>query len=142
MENSLRVLVVEDNAGDVRLLREMFSKENPTSFKMTHAPNMREAISHLEKGEVDIVLLDLGLPDAFGLESIRQVHAAAPRIPLIVLTNLDDEGLAFEALRAGAQDYLIKGQVENRALPRALRHAIQSHRLQVETEFIAHHDAV
>jgi diguanylate cyclase (GGDEF)-like protein len=142
IDKALRVLVVEDNAGDARLLREMFCKENPNSFEMTHVANMREAIIHLAKGNLDIVLLDLGLPDAYGLESVRQAHAAGPGIPLIVLTSLDDEALASEAMKAGAQDYLIKGQVENRALPRALRHAIESHRIRVETEFIAHHDAV
>jgi diguanylate cyclase (GGDEF)-like protein len=139
---TLRVLVVEDNAGDARLLREMFGKENPDSFEMTHVSTMREAVIHLAKGGTDIVLLDLGLPDAYGLESVRQARAAAPGIPLIVLTSLDDEALASEAMKAGAHDYLIKGQVENRALPRALRHAIESHRIQVETEFLAHHDAV
>jgi diguanylate cyclase (GGDEF)-like protein len=141
-EKTLRVLVVEDNAGDARLLREMFGKENPDSFEMTHVSTMREAVIHLAKSEADIVLLDLGLPDAYGLESVRQARAAAPGIPLIVLTSLDDEVLASEAMKAGAQDYLIKGQVENRALPRALRHAIESHRIQVETEFLARHDPV
>jgi diguanylate cyclase (GGDEF)-like protein len=142
MVKTLRVLVVEDNAGDARLLREMFCKENPDSFQMRHVSTMREAVIHLAKGEVDIVLLDLGLPDAYGIESVRLAHAAAPGIPLIVLTSLDDEALASEAMKAGAQDYLIKGQVENRALPRALRHAIESHRIQAETEFLAHHDTV
>jgi diguanylate cyclase (GGDEF)-like protein len=141
-EKSLRVLLVEDNEGDARLLREMFGKENPNSFEMTHVSNMREAVIQLAKGEVDIVLLDLGLPDTYGLESVQQAHAAAPGIPLIVLTGLDDEVLAAEAMKAGAQDYLIKGQVENRALPRALRHAIDRHRIQIETIYLAQHDAV
>ena len=141
-EKVLRVLLVEDNAGDARLLREMFRKENPNSFEMTHVSNMRDAVIHLAKGGVDIVLLDLGLPDTYGLESVQQAHAAAPGIPLIVLTGLDDEVLAAEAMKAGAQDYLIKGQVENRALPRALRHAIDRHRIQIETVYLAQHDAV
>jgi diguanylate cyclase (GGDEF)-like protein len=141
-EKSLRVLLVEDNEGDARLLREMFGKENPNSFEMTHVSNMREAVIQLAKGGVDIVLLDLGLPDTYGLESVQQAHAAAPGIPLIVLTGLDDEVLAAEAMKAGAQDYLIKGQVENRALPRALRHAIDRHRIQIETIYLAQHDAV
>jgi DNA-binding response OmpR family regulator len=110
-EKVLRVLLVEDNAGDARLLREMFRKENPNSFEMMHVSNMRDAVIHLAKGGVDIVLLDLGLPDTYGLESVQQAHAAAPGIPLIVLTGLDDEVLAAEAMKAGAQDYLIKGQV-------------------------------
>ena len=141
-EKAMRVLVVEDNAGDARLLREMFEKERPGAFVVTHLSRMSEAVIHLAKGEADIVLLDLGLPDAYGLESVRRAHAAAPRIPLIVLTSLDDEALAAEAMKEGAQDYLIKGQIENRALPRALRHAIDRHRIQEETAYIAQHDAV
>jgi diguanylate cyclase (GGDEF)-like protein len=140
-QKPLRVVLIEDSAADARLLREMFGKERD-SFEMTHVSNMREAIIHLAKNGTDVILLDLGLPDACGLEAVRQAHAAAPDIPLMVLTDLDDEALASEAMKAGAQDYLIKGQVENRALPRALRHTIERHRIQVETEFIAQHDAL
>jgi signal transduction histidine kinase len=135
-EQPLQVLLVEDNAGDARLLREMFSKEKPGSFELTHLLRMSEALIHLAKGGVDIVLLDMGLPDGHGLDTVRRAHAAAPRVPLIVLTGLDDEVLAAEAMKEGAQDYLIKGQIENRALPRALRHAIERHRMQTETDLI------
>jgi signal transduction histidine kinase len=132
----LHVLVVEDNAGDARLLREMFSKESPGSFELTHLLRMSDAVIHLAKGGVDIVLLDMGLPDGHGLDTVRRAHAAAPTVPVIVLTGLDDEALASEAMKEGAQDYLIKGQIENRALPRALRHAIERHRMQTENDFI------
>src|SRR6202030_3725912 len=135
-EKPLQVLVVEDNAGDVRLLREMFSKEKPGSFELTHLFRMSEALIHLAKGGVDIVLLDMGLPDGHGLDTVRRAHAAAPGVPVIVLTGLDDEVLAAEAMKEGAQDYLIKGQIENRALPRALRHAIERHRMQAETDLL------
>jgi signal transduction histidine kinase len=135
-EKALQVLVVEDNAGDARLLREMFSKEKPGSFELTHLLRMSEAVTHLAKGGVDIVLLDMGLPDGHGLDTVRRAHASAPGVPVIVLTGLDDEALAAEAMKEGAQDYLIKGQIENRALPRALRHAIERHRLQTETDLI------
>jgi len=135
-EKALQVLVVEDNAGDARLLREMFSKEKPGSFELTHLLRMSEAVIHLEKGGVDIVLLDMGLPDGHGLDTVRRAHAAAPGVPVIVLTGLDDEALAAEAMKEGAQDYLIKGQIENRALPRALRDAIERHRMQTETDLI------
>ncbi len=133
---ALQVLLVEDNAGDARLLREMFSTEKAGSFELTHLLRMSEAMIHLAKGGVDVLLLDMGLPDAHGLDTVRQAHAAAPNIPLIVLTGLDDEALAAEAMKEGAQDYLIKGQIENRALPRALRHAIDRHRMQTETDLI------
>src|SRR6204780_4116887 len=135
-KRALKVLLVEDNAGDVRLLREMFNKETPDSFELTHFLRISEAVVHLAKGGVDIVLLDMGLPDGHGLDTVRRAHAAAPGVPLIVLTGLDDEALAAEAMKEGAQDYLIKGQIENRALPRALRHAIERHRMQAETDLI------
>jgi signal transduction histidine kinase len=138
-EKALQVLVIEDNAGDVRLLREMFSKERADSFELTHLLRMSDAEAHLAKGGVDIVLLDMGLPDGHGLDTVRRAHAVAPGVPMIVLTGLDDEALAAEAMQAGAQDYLIKGQIENRALPRALRHAIDRFRLQTETDLIRTH---
>jgi signal transduction histidine kinase len=135
-EKALQVLLVEDNAGDVRLLREMFGKERPDSFELTHFLRMSEAEVHLAKGGTDIVLLDMGLPDGHGLDTVRRAHRVAPDVPMIVLTGLDDEDLAADALKEGAQDYLIKGQIENRALPRALRHAIERHRMQTETDLI------
>ena len=135
-EKTLQVLLVEDNAGDVRLLREMFGKERADSFELTHFLRMSEAEVHLAKGGTDIVLLDMGLPDGHGLDTVRRAHRVAPDVPMIVLTGLDDEALAAEAMKEGAQDYLIKGQIENRALPRALRHAIERHRMQTETDLI------
>jgi sigma-B regulation protein RsbU (phosphoserine phosphatase) len=135
-EKALQVLLVEDNAGDARLLREMFSTERADSFELTHLLRMSEAVNHLAKGGVDIILLDMGLPDGHGLETVRRAHAAAPGVPVIVLTGLDDEALAAEAMKEGAQDYLIKGQIENRALPRALRYAIERHRMQTESDLI------
>ncbi len=135
-EKVLQVLLVEDNAGDARLLREMFSRERPGTFEVTHVVRMSQALAVLAKGGVDVVLLDMGLPDEHGIDSVRRARAAAPGVPLIVLTGLDDEALAAEAMKEGAQDYLIKGQIENRALPRALRHAIERHRMQMEADLI------
>src|ERR1700738_3633174 len=138
-EKPLQVLVSEDNAGDVRLLREMFRGETPGSFELTHLLRMSEAETYLAKGGVDITLLDMGLPDGHGLDTVRRAHAAAPGVPLILITGLGDEALAGEAMKEGAQDYLIKGQIENRALPRVLRHAIERHRMQTETDLIRTH---
>jgi sigma-B regulation protein RsbU (phosphoserine phosphatase) len=134
VSETLQVLLVEDNAGDARLLQEMFSKERAGSFELTHLLRMSEAVTHLAKGGVDVVLLDLGLPDGHGLDTVRRAHAVAPGVPVIVLTGLDDEALAADAMAEGAQDYLIKGQIESRALPRALRHAIERYRMLRETE--------
>jgi DNA-binding response OmpR family regulator len=121
MSDTLRVLLIEDNAGDAKLLREMLGKEGAGSFELTHLLRLSEAVAHLAKGGVDVVLLDLGLPDGHGLDTVRRAHAVAPDVPVIVLTGLDDEALAAAAMAAGAQDYLVKGQIESRALPRALR---------------------
>ena len=119
------LLLVEDNPGDARLLREMLNEAGAQKTEMTRAASMREAERHLAQASFDIVLLDLGLPDAQGLEAVRRTRAAAPRVPLVVLTGLDDETLATQALQEGAQDYLIKGQIETRGLLRALRYAVE-----------------
>jgi diguanylate cyclase (GGDEF)-like protein/PAS domain S-box-containing protein len=86
---------------------------------------MSDAEAYVGCHVVDIIVLDLGLPDAHGLEAIRRTHATAPRIPLVVVTGLDDESLAAQALQEGAQDYLLKGQIEARGLLRSLRYAIE-----------------
>ena len=131
----LRVLLVEDNSSDARLLREMFSKEK-NSFELTHVTHMREAEIRLSKGDVDIVLLDMGLPDGHGIDILRRARTASPAVVMIVLTGLEDEAVAAEAMREGAQDYLIKGQIENRALPQALRHAMERQRMQAEADLM------
>ena len=125
----LRILLVEDNPGDVRLLREMFSTERPGSYEITHLPRLGLALNHLAQGGVDIVLLDLGLPDGEGMDTVRRVRRLAPQVPVIVLTGRDDDESVAQAMEEGAQDYLVKGQIETRALPRALRHAIERFRL-------------
>src|SRR5580704_2767872 len=108
-----KLLLVEDDPGDARLLREMFNEREAHSHntELTHVQSLRDAERHLSEREVDIVLLDLGLPDAHGLTAVRRAQAAAPRVPLVVLTGLDDETVAAQALQEGAQDYLIKGQI-------------------------------
>jgi signal transduction histidine kinase len=132
------VLLVEDNPGDARLLREMFNEYDKHDSELTHVACMSEAEKYLSEHAVDLVLLDLGLPDAQGLEAVQRAHAAAPAVPLVVLTGLDDETLAAQALQEGAQDYLIKGQIEARGLLRALRYANERKRLErLKDEFVA-----
>src|SRR6187549_1373360 len=90
-----------------------------------HVRCMGDAELRLAEPAVDVILLDLGLPDAQGLGAVRRAHAAAPRVPLVVLTGLDDDTIAVQALQEGAQDYLVKGQIETRGLLRALRYAVE-----------------
>jgi diguanylate cyclase (GGDEF)-like protein/PAS domain S-box-containing protein len=119
------LLLVEDNPGDARLLREMLGEQGTHRTDLIHVETMGEAERRLAGRVFDAILLDLGLPDARGLEAVKRAHAAAPRVPLVVLTGSDDESLAAQALQKGAQDYLIKGQIETRGLFRALRYAVE-----------------
>ncbi|HEY4837348.1 MAG TPA: EAL domain-containing protein [Candidatus Acidoferrales bacterium] len=124
-KNIKMLLLIEDNPGDARLLREMINEQGGHDTEFTHVQTMAEAEKYLAEWKFDIILLDLGLPDAAGLQAVRRAHAAAPHTPLVVLTGLDDESLAGQALQEGAQDYLIKGQIEARGLLRALRYAVE-----------------
>ncbi len=120
-----RILLVEDNPGDARLLREMLNEEGAYRTELTLVGCMEDAESYLTNHEIDIILLDLGLPDAEGLDALRRIRAAAPRVSVVVLTGRDEESLSGQALQEGAQDYLIKGQIDSRSLLRALRYAIE-----------------
>jgi diguanylate cyclase (GGDEF)-like protein len=119
------LLAIEDNVGDARLLREMLKEEGVHNTALLQASNMADAEVLLGDHDVDIILLDLGLPDVQGLNAVRRARAAAPRLPLVVLTGLDDEEVAGQALQEGAQDYIIKGQIDLRGLLRALRYAVE-----------------
>jgi diguanylate cyclase (GGDEF)-like protein len=147
--SSSRLLLIEDSLGDVKLLREMLNEGSLHKMEMTHVVSMREAEKHLAKLSTDVILLDLRLPDANGLGAVRWARTAAPRIPLVVLTGLDDEFMATEALQEGAQDYLIKGQIDSRGLLRALRHAIERKAIgealiaeQVRASHASQHDSL
>jgi signal transduction histidine kinase len=132
------LLIIEDNPGDARLLREMLREDNAYNAELLLAQTMGEAEKCLAEHVIDIILLDLGLPDAEGLAAIRRTRAAAPGIPLVVFTGMDDEALAAQSLQEGAQDYLIKGQIETRGLLRALRYATERKRLErLKDEFVS-----
>jgi diguanylate cyclase (GGDEF)-like protein/PAS domain S-box-containing protein len=121
----MKILLVEDNAGDTRLLKEMLKEQATQDIEVAHVTCMGEAESYVTRHSIDIIVLDLGLPDGQGLDVVRRAYAAAPRVALVVLTGLDDESLAVQALQEGAQDYFVKGQTEARWLLRALRYAIE-----------------
>lgn len=127
---SLKILLVEDNAGDARLLREMF-REPPRDFSFTVAGTLSDGLRLMGTEEFAAVLLDLHLPDSQGLRTVPHVQATNPGIPIVVLTSVDDEAMAAKALEKGAQDYLVKGQVERGEVRRAILHAIQRKRMEV-----------
>ena len=121
---SIRVLLVEDNLGDARLLYEGMQEALPGQFQMTHVKRLSEALEFLWKETCDVVLLDLGLPDSHGIDTLVLTRAQAPSVPIVVLTGFQDESLADQALKEGAQEYLVKGQVDSKLLARSMRYAI------------------
>lgn len=128
--NVTRVLIVEDDAGYARFLREVLLEVEGGGYAATNCSSVAEALSSLAAGVFDVVLLDLGLPDADGTEALARVYAQAPHMPIVVLSALNDLNVALESMRLGAQDYLVKGETEHALLPRAIRYAIERKRLQ------------
>jgi PAS domain S-box-containing protein len=125
---NIRVLMVEDNPADARLLREAVREVEGSHIHLTHADTLTRALSLLDQQTFDIVMLDLSLPDADGLDTLMRTHNRAPSVPIVVLTGLNDEALAMRAVREGAQDYLVKGQVTGHLLVRAMRYATERKR--------------
>jgi PAS domain S-box-containing protein len=126
----VRILLVEDNPADVDLVREALPDAGAASFLVESAPRLSVALARLEAGGIDVVLLDLGLPDSLGLDTLRKTRDAAPNVPVIVLTGNDDQAAGLAAVSAGAQDYLVKGEVTANSLARSLRHAIARRRAE------------
>lgn len=129
-EKPTRVLLIEDNPGDVRLIREMLHEAEGAAFEMETADRIARGLERLARGGIDVILLDLHLPDSRGFPTLKNVQAGAPDIPILVLTGLEDEDLAVNAVREGAQDYLVKGQIDTALLVRCLRYALERHRLR------------
>lgn len=118
-----RILLVEDNPADARLLREALKEVANYQFELEHVERLSQALERLRSKDFDVVLLDLSLPDGQGLDNLAPVRDAAPGISILVLTGLDDEEIAVRALRVGAQDYLVKGQADGSSIVRAIRYA-------------------
>jgi len=135
---SLLALLVEDNPADAELiaLRLESPQETPAqiSVRLIHAETIASACATLQKTAVDVIILDLSLPDASQLEALHRVRKAAPEIPVIVLTGRPDEALAVEALRAGAQDYVLKPPPDGPSFRRILRYACERQRLLHERD--------
>lgn len=138
----LVILLIEDNPGDYRLVREMLDEVPGDAFKLLHADQVSSAIPMLEINSVDIILLDLGLPDGNGLDTLVKVHALAPEVPIVVLSQVEDEAMAVKAVRIGAQDFLVKTHITSQQLSRSVRYAMERRQLQEHLHRLAHHDAL
>jgi diguanylate cyclase (GGDEF)-like protein len=139
---SYHVLLVDDNLADAIATADMLGQGSIGRFTVTRVTTYAEAAKRLAGTCYDAVLLDLILPDLQGLEAVKAVLAIAPDVPLVVLSGLDDERLALEAVLQGAQDYLIKGQGGAALLRRAVRHAIERKRVERELNQLARFDAL
>ncbi|HPP52687.1 MAG TPA: response regulator, partial [Thermoguttaceae bacterium] len=136
-----RILLVEDDPDDVWVLRNLLGDRWDGPFELMHVEMLTDALRCLSVGNVDVILLDLSLPDSQGVETFLQIHAHAPQLPIVILTGLDDRALALRCVQAGAEDYLVKGQVDDELLVRSLRYAMERCRrrqaeqqLQTQTE--------
>lgn len=130
----IEILLIEDNPGDVDLVREMLTEASLPGFTVTEARRLSDAISCLKSGLYDLVLLDLGLPDSKGIETLRSLRGAVPGLPVVVLTGEEDEANGLKAVGAGAQDYLVKGQIQGPVMIRSIRYAIERQNLLLQLE--------
>ena len=133
----IRVLLVEDSPTDVLLARAALRGGHGAEFEVSSADHLQAAIESVKASPVDVILLDLGLPDAQGMETFVRAHAAMPDIPIVVLSGLGDEEVALQAVHQGAQDYLLKGSTMRDLLPRAIRYAVERHHTQQKLEQFA-----
>ena len=124
-DNKLNILLVEDNPGDARLIKEMINESSRNSFNLIFADNLSKAIEIMEKYNLDAVLLDLGLPESKGFDTFSKVIKKISTLPIIILTGLDDEETAIKAVRNGAQEYLVKGDITGTLLTRSIYYAIE-----------------
>lgn len=127
--DTIQILHIEDNPLEAALMRELVSVSLPDKHELAAVTTMAEALDHLANHEVDLILADLSLPDASGMKTIHSLLPAAPGIPIIILSGYDDEKTSLDALRAGASDYLVKGEVSSHLLRHAIRYAIERKRL-------------
>jgi len=130
----LKILLIEDNPGDARLIEEMLLEAEEPGFKLEWTERLSKGIERLSKGDIDIVLLDLSLPDSTGFDTFEKVHEKAPEVAIIVFTGLDDKGMGVRAVQVGAQDYLVKGKVDSNLLIRSIQYAIERQRMMRELQ--------
>ena len=138
---SFPVLLVEDNRGDARLVQELL-KDAESAYEVSHVERLADARQQLMESGAGCVLLDLSLPDASRLEALMQLRAAAPDVPIVILSGLQDELLAVKAVQEGAQDYLVKGRVDGHAIGRSITYAVERKHAEMELSHKAMHDAL
>ena len=124
----MHILLIEDNEDDVEIIRHSFSQSGEETWTLHWVNTLHAGLALLDNGRIDVVLLDLSLPDSHGVETFTHVHRCAPFMPVVVLTGLEDERLGLQMVENGAQDYLVKRQLDAKLLSRSLRYAMERSR--------------
>ena len=140
--HTIKVLLIEDNPNDQILTKRMLEKTMHSSFDVVFADSLSTGIKSATDGQIDAILLDLGLPDSSGVETFLKLKLQVPEIPIVVFSGFGDEEDAFKSVREGAQDYLIKGQIDSNLLVRSLRYAIERKRAEETIKKLAYHDSL
>jgi two-component system, NarL family, sensor histidine kinase UhpB len=130
-EKNIRILLVEDNPGDAVIINEMLKEIYDTNFELIHFKRLQHGLEHINE-DFDIMLLDLNLPDSRGIETFNTMNKHAPELPIIILTGLIDEDLAINIVSEGAQDYLVKGQIDKQLLSRSIKYSIERKRIEID----------
>lgn len=131
----MKILLVEDNAGDARLLKEMLrEKQEDWARGLVHVERLSDAVQQLYNENFDLVLLDLNLPDSSGSNTVEKIHEHNSKLPIVVLTGLDDSETGMRAVKSGAQDYLVKGRINAGALVRVIRYAVERKKIENELQ--------
>lgn len=139
---AISILLVEDNPADRRLVAERLGQQHNGLFRLFFAETAREAMHQLMQHEISVILLDLQLPDCTELDSVTRIRAAAPGIPIVVLSEVEDEALAIRALKLGAQDFLVKWHTNEHLLVRAVQYALERKQAEEHLHHLAHHDSL
>ena len=126
------ILLIEDDPDDAVLIQRSLSAVMKIPYQLNHVDRLQKGLACLKSGGIDVVIMDLSLPDGHGLETFDQVHSLSPNVPVIVLTGHDDDDFAIAAVHKGAQDYLVKGPVAGSLLQRSIRYAIERNTLFTE----------
>jgi len=122
-----KVLIIEDEKTVTKIVSETLLRSQDFKYEVESAESLDSGLKRLGQGGIQVIILDLGLPDSAGYETFRKVKEAVPHIPIVLLTGLGDNEIAMKAVSEGAQEYLVKGQMDIKALPRTLAFAIQRH---------------
>ncbi|MBI4549784.1 MAG: response regulator [Candidatus Omnitrophica bacterium] len=132
MPQTLKILLIEDFSGYVQLLTDTLSAYQNPPFELESAPSLKAGLKKIAAAKFDVILLDLNLPDSRGIDTFVSLHGECPQIPIVVLTGVDDQNMALQAVRKGAQDYLVKGDVDGKLLASVMRYAIERKRGELE----------